>query len=155
MAASALTALLDAEGVSYELLPHQHTERAAEEAAALGVPAESVAKTLVLTVPEGYVRVVLAATDRLDLQKVRELIGASSKKVHLASEDDLQRDFPEFELGAVPPVGGRKDPVLVDRAIPELDEIVFEAGDHGESVRMRSQELQRLAEVRIVDIREG
>jgi Ala-tRNA(Pro) deacylase len=155
MAASALTALLDAEGVSYELLPHQHTERAAEEAAALGVPAESVAKTLVLTVPEGYVRVVLAATDRLDLQKVRELIGASSKKVHLASEDDLQRDFPEFELGAVPPVGGRKDPVLVDRAIPELDEIVFEAGDHGESVRMRSQELQRLADVRIVDIREG
>jgi len=154
MAAQALTALLDANGVSYELIGHEHTERAAEEAAALGVPPESVAKTLVVTVPDGYVRAVLSASDRLDLRKVREVIGAGSKKVHLASEDDLQRDFPEFELGAVPPVGGRQDPVLVDQRIPELDEIVFEAGDHDESVRLRVGELQRLADVRIVDIRE-
>ena len=155
MAAAALTTLLDAEGIAYELLPHDHTERAAEEAAALGVPAESVAKTLVLAVPDGYVRAVLPANDRLDLQKVREIIGVSSKKVHLASEDDLQRDFPEFELGAVPPVGGRRDPVLVDRTIPSLEEIVFEAGDHNESVRLRAEDLHRLADVRVVDIREG
>ena len=155
MAAAALTSLLDAEGVAYELLPHDHTERAAEEAAALGVPPHAVAKTLVLTVPDGYVRAVLPAADRLDMQKVREVIGAGSKKVHLASEDDLARDFPEFELGAVPPVGGRRDPVLVDRTIPELEEVVFEAGDHDESVRLRSEDLHRLAEVRVVDIREG
>ena len=155
MAAKALTELLDASGVSYELLPHAHTERAAEEAAALGVPPESVAKTLVLTIPDGYVRTVLSAADRLDLHKVREVLDAGSKKkVHLASEDELERDFPEFELGAVPPVGGRKDPVLVDQRISELEEIVFEAGDHDESVRLRAGDLQRLADVRIVDIRE-
>ena len=154
MAAQALTELLDASGVSYELLPHPHTERAAEEAAALGVPPESVAKTLVLTMPDGYVRTVLSAADRLDLHKVREVLDAGSKKVHLASEDELERDFPEFELGAVPPVGGRKDPVLVDQRISELEEIVFEAGDHDESVRLRAGDLQRLADVRIVDIRE-
>ena len=154
MAAQALTELLDASGVSYELLPHAHTERAAEEAAALGVPPESVAKTLVLTIPDGYVRTVLSAADRLDLHKVREVLDAGSKKVHLASEDELERDFPEFELGAVPPVGGRKDPVLVDQRISELEEIVFEAGDHDESVRLHAGDLQRLADVRIVDIRE-
>jgi Ala-tRNA(Pro) deacylase len=154
MAAKALTELLDASGVSYELLPHAHTERAAEEAVALGVPPESVAKTLVLTMPDGYVRTVLSAADRLDLHKVREVLEAGSKKVHLASEDELERDFPEFELGAVPPVGGRKDPVLVDQRISELEEIVFEAGDHDESVRLRAGDLQRLADVRIVDIRE-
>ena len=111
MAAEALTELLDASGVSYELLPHAHTERAAEEAAALGVPPDSVAKTLVLTMPDGYVRTVLSAADRLDLHKVCEVLDAGSKKnIHLASEDELERDFPEFELGAVPPVGGRKGP---------------------------------------------
>ena len=26
------------------------------------------------------------------------------KKVHLVSEGDLARDYPEFELGAVPPI---------------------------------------------------
>jgi Ala-tRNA(Pro) deacylase len=154
MAAGALTDLLDANGISYELLPHMHTERAAEEAVALGVPPEGVAKTLVVTVPDGYVRAVLPASDRLDLHKVRDVIGAGSKKVHLASEDDLRRDFPEFELGAVPPVGGRKDPVLVDERIPELDTIVFEAGDHDESVRLLVDDLRSLADVRIVDIRE-
>jgi Ala-tRNA(Pro) deacylase len=155
MASAALTALLDSNGVSYELLPHAHTERAADEAAALGVPLESVAKTLVVTVPDGYVRAVLSASDRLDMHKVREVIGSGSKKVHLASEDDLERDFPEFELGAIPPVGGRTDPVLVDKRIRELPDIVFEAGDHNESVRLRVDDLQRLADVRIVDISEG
>jgi Ala-tRNA(Pro) deacylase len=155
MAAGALTALLDANGVSYELLPHERTERAAEEASALGAPPETVAKTLVVAVPDGYVRVLLPASDRLDLHKVRDVIGAGSKQVHLASEDDLERDFPEFELGAVPPVGGRKDPVLVDQRLSEVGEIVFEAGDHDTSVRLRVDDLQRLADVRTVDLREG
>jgi Ala-tRNA(Pro) deacylase len=155
MAADALTAYLDGEGVSFELLPHDHTERAAEEAASLGVPPESVAKTLVLTVPDGYVRALLPANERLDLHKVREVIGAGSKKaVHLASEDDLGRDFPEFELGAVPPVGGRRDPVLVDETVANREEIVFEAGDHDESMRLRWEDLRRVADVRVVDIRE-
>lgn len=155
MAASALTTRLDAEGVGYELIPHDHTERAADEADALGVPAASVAKTLVVTVPDGYVRVVLPAAERLDLHKLREILGAGAKKVHLASEEDLQRDFPEFELGAVPPVGGRPDPVLVDGRLSELDELVFEAGSHDESVRLRAQDLGRIAGVRFVDICEG
>jgi len=34
--------------------------------------------------------------------------------VHLATEDDLARDYAEFELGAVPPFGGRRDPVILD-----------------------------------------
>jgi Ala-tRNA(Pro) deacylase len=155
MAAAALKEMLDAQGVTYEVIPHDHTERAAEEAAALGVSVEAVAKTLVLTVPDGYVRAVLPASARLDLHKVREIVGASSKKVHLASEGDLERDFPEFELGAVPPVGGRRDPVLVDRTITELEELVFEAGNHDESVRLRFEDLERLGDVRVVDICEG
>lgn len=152
MAAPALTAMLDAEGVGYELIPHDHTERATDEAAALGVPASSVAKTLVVAVPDGYVRVVLPAAERLDLHKLRELLGAGSKKVHLASEDDLQRDFPEFELGAVPPVGGRRDAVLVDGRLSKLDELVFEAGSHDESVRLRADDLRRVADVSFADI---
>jgi Ala-tRNA(Pro) deacylase len=155
MAARALTSFLDAEGITYELLPHTHTERAVEEAIALGVSPESVAKTLVLTVPDGYVRAVLPASDRLDLHKVRDLIGASSKQVHLASEDDLARDYAEFELGAVPPVGGRRDPVLVDPAIVEQDAVVFEAGDHKESIRLETGVLERLAGVRVAEIRDG
>ena len=155
MATPVLTTLLDAEGVEYELIPHAHTERASDEAAALGLPPDSVAKTLVVAVPDGYVRAVVPAAERLDLHKVRELVGAGSKMVHLASEDDLGRDYPEFELGAVPPVGGRRDPVFLDGRLSELGDLVFEAGSHDESVRLRADDLRRLADVKVVDICEG
>jgi hypothetical protein len=56
-----LTRLLDEAGVRYELLPHARTESALAEAEALGVAAAGVAKTLVVTTPEGYVRAVLPA----------------------------------------------------------------------------------------------
>lgn len=152
MVSEALTGALDERGVAYERIPHPHTERALDEARALGVAPAAVAKTLVVTTPEGYVRAVLAASDRLDLHKVRDLVGAGAKKVHLAREDDLARDYPEFELGAVPPVGGRPDPVLVDRRLAEQEEIVFEAGSHDESVKLRTQDLLAVAEARLVDL---
>jgi Ala-tRNA(Pro) deacylase len=152
MAAPALTARLDAAGIEYELIPHTHTERAVQEAKALGVPEDAVAKTLVLDTPDGYVRAVLPASERLDLHKVRDLLGAGSKKVHLAAEKDLERDFAEFELGAVPPLGGSDDPVLLDHKLSELEEIVFAAGSHDESVRLRTEDLRRLTDARVVDI---
>jgi Ala-tRNA(Pro) deacylase len=152
MASHTLTALFESEGVGYELISHRHTERALAEAEALGLPPDAVAKTLVVTVPEGYLRAVVPAAERLDLHKIRALVGAGSKSVHLASEDDIGRDYPEFELGAVPPVGGRPDPVLLDGRLSELGELVFEAGDHDESVRLRADDLRRIAEVTVVDI---
>ena len=60
-------------GAAYELLPHEHTERAADEAAALGLPPDEVAKTLVVTTPEGNVRAVLPASERIDLRKIAGL----------------------------------------------------------------------------------
>lgn len=155
MAAAALTTRLDAEGVEYELIPHTHTERATEEAEALDVSAASVAKTLVVTTPDGYLRAVVPAPERLDLHKLRDVVGAGSKAVHLATEDDLERDYAEFELGAVPPIGGRADRVLIDARLAELDEVVFEAGSHEESVRMRVSDLLRLASAQVVDLCEG
>ncbi len=93
-----LTRVLDEAGVLYELLPHVHTESAAAEAEALELATGDVAKTLIVKTPDGYVRAVLPATERLDLRKLRELLDAGKHEVHLASEEDLGRDFLEFEL---------------------------------------------------------
>jgi len=98
VATSDLTSVLDKAEVSYELLPHAHTESALAEAEALGVAPEDVAKTLVVKTAGGYVRAVLPASARLDLRKLREIHGGGRHTLHLATEDDLQRDYPEFEL---------------------------------------------------------
>jgi Ala-tRNA(Pro) deacylase len=151
--AGELTTALDKEGVRYELLPHAHTERAADEAKALGVDLAEVGKTLVLTTPAGYVRAVLPASERLDLRKVGELLAVGKKQVHLSTEDDLARDYPEFDLGAVPPLGGgRGDRVLIDSRLAERDSIVIEAGSHDESVRVPTADLVRLTAAEVADI---
>ena len=153
MASKALTAVLKAEGVAFELLPHGHTESALAEAEALGLDPADVAKTLVVETPDGYTRAVLPASERLDLAKLRDLLGAGKKKVHLATEESLARDYAEFELGAVPPVGGsRRDPVVIDRRLAERESVVLEAGSHDESVRLARADLVRVTQARIADI---
>jgi Ala-tRNA(Pro) deacylase len=153
MATEPLITVLDEAGVTYELLPHAHTERAADEAQALGLAATMVAKTLIVTSPDGNVRAVLPASERIDLRKLGELQGESRKDVHLASEDALRRDYPEFDLGAVPPMGGAHgDRVVVDRRLAELDDVVLEAGSHEESIRLPTDALIRVTKAQVADI---
>jgi Ala-tRNA(Pro) deacylase len=153
MATEDLVRVLDERGARYELLPHAHTESAVAQAEALGLAPTDVAKTLVVAVPEGYVRAVLPASERIDLRKLREARGGGKKKVHLASEEDLARDYAEFELGAVPPIGGgRRDPVVIDRRLVERDSVVLEAGSHEESVRLPTADLLRVTEAEVADI---
>ncbi|HEX9380827.1 MAG TPA: YbaK/EbsC family protein [Gaiellaceae bacterium] len=154
MAASQLIEALDKADVKYELLPHAHTETALAEADALGVAPDDVAKTLVVKLPDGYVRVVVPASARLDIRKVREIHGGGRHKVHLASEEDLRRDYAAFDLGAVPPIGGRSDPVIVDRKVADRETVVIEAGSHEESLRFAAADLVRVTGASVTDISE-
>lgn len=147
-----VTRFLDEAGVDFDVLEHEHTERAADEAAALGVAPEEVAKTLVVASPEGNVRAVLAASERIDLHKLAAVLGIGGKKVHLATEDDLAQNYADFELGAVPPFGGRDDRVIVDERLSDRDSVVLEAGSHETSVRLKAADLVRLTEAEVADI---
>lgn len=155
MATADLTDVLEQAGVRYELLQHAHTETAFAEAKALGVSADEVAKTLLAKTPSGYVRAVLPASDRLDLHKLSELVGETKKNVRLATEEEIAREYPEFELGAVPPVGGaHHDSVVVDRRLAERESVVFEAGSHEESLRVATTDLLRITKAQVADISE-
>jgi len=147
-----VTGFLEEAGVDFDVLEHARTERAADEATALGIGPEEVAKTLVLVASSGNVRAVLAASERVDLHKVAAVLGVGGKKVHLASEDDLARDYPDLELGAVPPFGGREDQVIVDEQLAGRDSVVVEAGSHQRSVRLKAADLVRLTRAQVADI---
>lgn len=151
MAENGVTRILDEAGVEYELLPHSHTETAAAEAEALGLDPRDVAKTLVVSTPGGYVRAVLPASERIDFHKLREHV-EGGKRIRLASEEDLVRDYPEFELGAVPPFGGGTDRVLIDSRLAEREQVVLEAGSHDQSVRVRTADLLELTRAQVVDL---
>jgi prolyl-tRNA editing enzyme YbaK/EbsC (Cys-tRNA(Pro) deacylase) len=146
-----LTEALDRAGIAYEVLEHEPTDRAADEAAALGLNPHEVAKTIVVTTGGANYRVVLPASERIDMVKLRDHLEAG-KELHLLSEEALGKDYSEFQLGAVPPFGGRDDEVIVDGRLADLDRIVFEAGSHDRSVRVSTSELVSATGARIADV---
>jgi Ala-tRNA(Pro) deacylase len=143
---------LESRQVGYELIAHRPTMTAGEEAAAIGIPRSEVAKTLVLVTGGGHVRAVLPASERLDLGKVRELLG-DGRETRLATEAELADVYPMFELGAVPPFGGPADDrAIVDRRLVDHESVVIEAGSHSESLRMKAQDLVALTRAEVADI---
>ena len=146
-----LTGALERLGIEYELVDHEPTDRAADEASALGLRPNEIAKTIVVTTGTENVRVLVPASERVDMHKLRDLLDAR-KELHLLTEKALGTDYPEFDLGAVPPLGGRHDIVVLDRRLARLDDVVFEAGAHDRSARVKAADLVSLAGARVADV---
>lgn len=146
-----LTGVFEAADVPFEVLEHQPTMTAAAEAHALGLQLHEVAKTIVVKASDGFVRVVVPASERIDIHKLRELLGGG-KDVHLLDEQELAVAYPEFELGAVPPVGGRADTVVLDRRLASLPSLVLEAGTHDRSLRVATADILSLTGGTVADV---
>jgi Ala-tRNA(Pro) deacylase len=146
-----LTLHLDREGIRYQVLRHRRAYSASEEAKALGIGADEFAKTVVLLTEHGLVRAIVPASHHVDLDKVRRLLRLTHKP-RLASETDLAAHYPDFELGAVPPLGGRRDRVIVDSILAARDTLVVETGSHAEAVRVRTRDVLVDAIAQVGDI---
>ena len=150
--AASIVEYLDAQGVDHTLIEHHPTMSAAEEARATGEPAHKVAKTIVLEDRGGYVLAVVPGDERLDLHKLRELLGAT-KTLRLATEAEMADLFPSFEVGAAPPFGtGFPKLEVVDRRLLEEDRVLCAAGDHRHSVILDPSEIARLTGAVTADV---
>jgi len=137
---SVVTEHLEQRGIAFELIPHRQAYTSTEEARALGVDAGEVLKTLAVRTSSGYALVVIPASRRLDLHLVREALGDSHAR--LASEEELGRDFADYQLGALPPLGALVGAsVYVDPEVLRHDTVAFAAGTQTESVKLRTEEL--------------
>ncbi|MGH2652116.1 MAG: YbaK/EbsC family protein, partial [Actinomycetota bacterium] len=67
-----------------------------------------------------------------------------AKHVRLATEEEIEKDFPGYELGAMPPLGSlHGTPTYVDPEVMRHDTVVFAAGAQTESVKVRTEDLFR------------
>jgi Ala-tRNA(Pro) deacylase len=146
---------LESCGVHFDVVTHTETFSSLEEARALGIRADEVAKTLVVRAPGGYILAVVPGGRRLDLKKLREASG--ERNLRLATEAEMSQDFTEFELGAVPPLGPLVNaPVYMDARLASSPTLVFPGGTHGASVRISGEDLVRVNAATVVDlVREG
>ena len=149
--ATALIKELETAGIPYKTVPHKRTATALAEAKALHVEPAAVAKTVVLSTPKGMVRAVIPASARLDVAKVRDALNVT--RADLLTETALAGAYPEFEVGAVPPIGGpHGDSVIVDIGICERRFVLFDAGRHDASIRIATEDLTGHESVAIADI---
>ena len=143
---------LEGEGVPFRLLEHPRTDSAFGDARATRHRPEGVAKTVVLRGISGYVLAMVPATERLDLRKLREVLGVSSK-LQLMDEAEMATEFPEFEVGAIPPFGSRLPAAeIIDRRLMDEDRIVCSSGDHMHSILIDPRDVAAVSGARVADI---
>ena len=138
---SLVTEYLEARGIPYEVIHHDPSTTSLEEARSLHMDAEHVLKAVLIDARGRHAVAVIPASRRLDMYLVRAAL--DDQAAHLATEDELQGDFPSIELGAAPVVGLLLDETLVDPSVLECDTVVFAAGTRTESVRVRTRDLFR------------
>jgi len=142
--AEAIVEFLRGEGVDYELIEHEPTMSAAGEARTMHQSPDQVAKTIVLHDGSVYVIAAIPASERLDLHKVREVLGAT-RRLRFASESEIAHDFPRLEVGAVPPFGPMVPAAeVIDKALLEKPQILCPAGDHRHSVLVDPRDVVRI-----------
>jgi prolyl-tRNA editing enzyme YbaK/EbsC (Cys-tRNA(Pro) deacylase) len=99
-----------------------------------------------------YVLAVVPGDERLDLHKLRELLGAS-KTLRLASEAEMADLFPSLEVGAEPPFGpGFPKLEVVDRGLMDEERVLCAAGDHRHSVMLDPREIVRMTGAATADV---
>jgi Ala-tRNA(Pro) deacylase len=149
-----VTAFLERRGVPFEVVEHERTQSAAEEARAAGMPTANAAKTVVLSDQEGLRLAVIPASERLDLHKVKDALG--SRGLRLVTEQEMAERLERIEVGAVPPFGSMFGALeLMDERLLSQDRILCSGGDHEHSILVDPRDVIQAGEARVADICEA
>lgn len=140
---------LDENDVRYRLVRHPAAFTAQEVAAEAHVPGRHFAKVVTISVDDRLALAVLPATERVDLERLAQSLGAAH--VVLATETEFRRAFPDCEVGAMPPFGNLFGmETFVSRHLAASDEIAFNAGTHTEIMYVPWSDFERLVEPVII-----
>src|SRR5581483_4598212 len=113
-------------GIPFEELHHTEAYTAQEMAQHEHFSGHRVAKVVVLMVDDRPIELILPASRRVNLDRVRQILNA--RQVRLASESEMEKFFPDTEVGAIPALRHWKGiDVLMDRALKVDGPILFQA----------------------------
>ena len=133
---------------TYEYVEHGGTEVSAQS---LGVPEHQVVKTLVMQDEEGQPLIVLMHGDRK--VSTKNLARQAGRKRIEPCKPEVAQRHTGYQVGGTSPFGTRKPlPVFAERSIMELEFIYINGGRRGLLVKMRSADLSRALELKLVDV---
>jgi Cys-tRNA(Pro)/Cys-tRNA(Cys) deacylase len=148
------TALLSKQKVAHRLHPYQvdpdTPNYGAQVAAALGVPAARVFKTLVAEVDGALTVAVVPVTGELDLKALAAAVGG--KRGALADRSLAERTT-GYLRGGISPLGQRKRlPTVVDSSAENSETVYVSAGRRGLQMELSPADLVRLTNATLAPI---
>lgn len=136
-----LRQFLDEAKADYDIIDHRPTQSALDSARSANIPAQCVAKAVLLdTADEDHLLAIVPADRKVELSELRSELGS---KPRLSSEAEVGKVFRDCEVGAVPPVGYGVT-TIVDDSLEQQPDVYFEAGDHKSLVHMDGAEFSRM-----------
>lgn len=140
--------LLDRRGVPYQELHHPSAYTAQELAQRDHVSGHHVAKVVVIIADGQPVELIVPASRRILLDRVRTLLEA--KTVRLATEAELAQFFPDCDRGAIPALRHWPGiPVMMDAAMDVTGDILFMGGTHEDAVRLSFEDWFRIVQPQV------
>jgi len=147
---STIRTYLDDVGAHYEVIDHPREVDAQRTAAVTHTPGAMFAKCLLVAIDGNYALVVLPADHRLDTPMLA--MAAMGQRAELVGEEEMERIFPDCEIGAEPPLGELYGiPVYVAAPLADAKTITFNAGTHEHAIRMAYTEFAHMAQPIVVD----
>jgi Ala-tRNA(Pro) deacylase len=149
MPAQRLKEFLDRQNIRYVSIQHSPAYTAQEVAASAHISGRDMAKTVVVKIEGQMALVVLPANRKVVLADLREMLGAD--QVKFATEDEFKGQFPDCEIGAMPPFGNLYGmEVYVASSLAEEAEIAFNAGTHTEVIKLAWPDFERLVRPKVM-----
>lgn len=138
--ASTVRSALNEEQVEYRVL--RRSADSSERRRRSRIAREKLARAVLLKDSSGFLLAVLPDSHRLDMDALSVQL---HRRLRPATEEDLDRNFFDCEIGAVPPLGPwYRLPTVVDEALRSQPDIFFEAGDRSELVHVEETAFERL-----------
>jgi Ala-tRNA(Pro) deacylase len=136
---------LQERNAAFEVIPHPWAKGSARLAEAVHVPGRAVAKSVLLHANHGFVDVVavVPADRKVNVEEVSKMLGGA--EVVVGNEDDVTIRCPDCERGVLPPFGSQYNmQTIVDASFAERDEFIIESNTHGEAIRLKWQDFDRI-----------
>lgn len=145
-----LKKILNEKGVDYKIMKHPEAISAQERAASMHVPGKEMAKVVILKGEDKFFMSVLSASYIIVMDVLRKVL--NEKNLRLATEEEFEKLFSDCEVGAMPPFGNLYNvDVYMDKTLSQNEEIVFIAGSHMGSIRIKYNDYVALVKPVIVE----
>jgi Ala-tRNA(Pro) deacylase len=130
---------LDKNKIKHEILKHKKVFTVYDKAQTLGRKLGEIAKTLAVKADKIYALVVVPASHRVDLGKLKKILKV--KKLEIAKEQALNKIF-KMKPGTHVPFGTfHKIPVYIDKALLKNKLVIVSGGSYTESLKMKAKDL--------------